>query len=162
MDRPRAAATGVRNEFDYAGVLCSLKTPNNGCRSGVAQLNQPGRAACDPETPLFTARAGSQVRLRVVHPGGHTRQQAIALSGHDWNPHPFVPGSTALLPTHAAAVRNAWTIQGAYNGIGPLMGADLLVQAGGRWNVNGDYLWASQASFLFDGGTWGLMRVVKP
>lgn len=153
---------GERNEFDYAGVLSSLKAPKGRCRSGVAPLNQPGRAACDPETPLFTARAGSQVRLRVVHPGGHTRQQAIALSGHDWNPHPFVPGSSALLPTHAAAVRNAWTIQGAYNGIGPLMGADLLIEAGGRWNVNMDYLWRSQASFLFDGGTWGLMRVVKP
>ncbi len=152
-----------RNEFDYAGVLSSRKDaarPGEPCRSGVAVLAQAGRNGCDPETPLFTARAGSQVRLRVVHPGGHTRQQAMALHGHDWNPHPFVPGSKALLPTHGAAVRNAWTVQGAYNGIGPLMGADLLVQAGGRRGVAQDYLWRSQAAFLFDGGTWGLVRVV--
>ncbi|MBU1361519.1 MAG: hypothetical protein KJ901_22525 [Gammaproteobacteria bacterium] len=150
-----------RNEFDHAGVLSS-KPRGSGCQAGIEPLVRIGREKCDPETPVFTAQAGREVRLRVVHPGGHTRQQAFALHGHDWTPHPFDEGSRRLLPTHAAAVRNAWTVQGAYNGIGPLMGADLLVEAGGRWNVDMDYLWRSQAAFVFDGGIWGLMRVVKP
>ena len=149
-----------RNEFDYAGVLSSRWLPGTSrCRSGVTSLVQKQRMACDPETPLFTARAGSNLRLRIVHPGGHTRQQAIALSGHDWNPAPWQPGSRALFNTHADAVANAWTIQGAYNGIGPQMAANLLLTAGGRRAVPMDYLWRSQAAFVFDGGIWGLLRV---
>lgn len=50
------------------------------CQAGVDLLSRrAGRHACDPETPPFVARAGSEVRLRVVHPGGHTRQQAFTL-----------------------------------------------------------------------------------
>ena len=164
---------GERNSFDYRGVLDSKETVRkvNGqtivqCASGIPAAPVPGQLVrrkqprCDPETPVFVAKAGSQVRLRVVHPGGHTRQQAFALSGHDWNPRPFENHSKKLAATHADATRNAWTIQGAYNGVGPLMGADLLVQAGGRSKLPGDYLWRSQASFVFDGGIWGLLRVV--
>ena len=40
------------------------------------------------------------------------------------------------------------------------MGADLLLTAGGRWGVPGDRLWRSDAAFVFDGGIWGLLRVV--
>ncbi len=148
---------GERNEFDYAGVLSSKLSPNGRCQAGIPTLP---KLACDPETPVFVAKAGSEVRLRVVHPGGHTRQQAFALSGHDWTPHPFTSLSARLASTHEKATRDAWTIQGAYNGIGPLMGADLLTRAGGRSNLPGDYLWRSQAAFVFDGGIWGLLRVV--
>ena len=151
-----------RNEFDYAGVLSSKELSRGGrCQADIPFLQPEGDwlGRCDPETPVFLAKAGAQVRLRVVHPGGHTRQQAIALSGHDWNPHPFQEKSTRIAATHEAATRNAWTLQGAYNGVGPLMGADLVIQAGGRSQVAGDYLWRSQASFLHDGGIWGLIRV---
>jgi manganese oxidase len=33
------------------------------------------------------------------------------------------------------------------------------VHAGGRREVPMDYLWRSQASFVYDGGIWGLLRV---
>ena len=154
-------AFGERNTFDYARVLSSRVDGQGRCLSGVAPLPaRPGLSRCDPETPVFVARAGSEVRMRIVHPGGHTRQQAIALSGHDWNPHPFNADSTRLAATHRNATRNAWTLQGAYNGIGPQMGADLLLTAGGRWGTPADRLWQSNASFVFDGGMWGLLRVV--
>lgn len=130
------------------------------CQAGIALLPQDGRHACDPETPIFTARAGSQVRLHIVHPGGHTRQQSLTLSGHDWNPAPWNADSSALLPTHAASLRDAWTVQGSTNGTGPMMATSLLLTAGGRAALPGDYLWRSQASFVFDGGIWGLLRVV--
>ena len=153
---------GERNQFDYAGVLSSKRLLDGRCQAGVTSLVQLDRQTCDPETPVFVARAGSEVRLRVVHPGGHTRQQAFALHGHDWTPRPFTHQSTRLAATHADSMRDAWAVQGAYNGIGPLMGADLVTRAGGRWQRPADYLWRSQASFVFDGGIWGLLRVVQP
>jgi hypothetical protein len=129
------------------------------CQAGIDLLAQDGRHACDPETPLFVARAGREVRLRVVHPGGHTRQQAFTLHGHDWDPAPWNLGSNELRATHASAMQDAWTVQGSYNSVGPLMAANLLVHAGGRREVPMDYLWRSQASFVYDGGIWGLLRV---
>jgi manganese oxidase len=154
-----------RNEFDYAGVLSSKLTGVQAtapCQAGIVKLPQDLRGPCDPETPIFVTTAGSEVRLRVVHPGGHTRQQAITLHGHDWNPVAWTNDSKALLPSHDAAMRHAWTAQGSYNGVGPMMSANLLVQAGARWHVPMDYLWRSQASFVYDGGIWGLMRVLPP
>lgn len=178
---------GERNEFDYAGVLSSKEQLNDGhytpilaentisagmkldtaglsqkfrCQAGIAFLRQDNRYSCDPETPVFVASAGSEVRLRVVHPGGHTRQQAISLAGHHWNPNPWNLDSSALLPGHEAAVKDAWIVQGAFNSIGPMMSANLLVRAGGENQVPMDYLWRSNASFLFDGGIWGILRVL--
>lgn len=140
------------------------------CQAGVPLLAQDGRHACDPETPLFVAQAGREVRLRVVHPGGHTRQQAFTVHGHDWDPAPWNAGpplanraSQTMRANHAAAMADAWTVQGTYNSIGPMMAANLLMKAGGRAELPMDYLWRSQASFVYDGGIWGLMRVLpKP
>ena len=178
-----------RGEFDYAGVHSSKVLRNDSdaalvsgerarrlvaahgfakasrllrCQAGVGLLEQPGRSLCDPESPLFVAQAGSEVRMRVVHPGGHTRQQAITVYGHEWNPMPWNADSTALLPTHAASIEHGWTNQGSFNSVGPLMSANLLIHAGGRAEQPMDYLWKSQASFLHDGGIWGLLRVTPP
>ena len=175
-----------RNEFDFAAVLSSKAHRNDAsrtpvaaleadallatqgfakasqvlrCQAGVGLLAQDARHACDPETPIFVARAGREVRLRVVHPGGHTRQQALTLHGHDWDPAPWNLGSRTLRSTHASSMQDAWTVQGSYNGVGPMMAANLLVHAGGRREVPMDYLWRSQASFVYDGGIWGLLRV---
>ncbi len=150
----------LRNEtFDYAHVLSSKGFKDGSryvkCQAGIEPLN----GTCDPETTTISARAGEQLRVRVVHPGGHTRQQAIALYGHAFNPKPATDSSKKLHRTAADAMRNAWTVQGNVNAVGPMMSANLLVQAGGEFCVPMDYLWASQASFLFDGGVWGLLRV---
>ncbi|AGI23130.1 multicopper oxidase [Pseudomonas sp. ATCC 13867] len=186
-----------RNQLDYAGVLSSKVQRNDArrmpvspasadqlvkakgalvaardirCQAGIDLLAQPLRHVCDPETPLLLARAGSEVRLRIVHPGGHTRQQAIAVHGHEWDPMPYhlvrdvQPGNAGVpvpFASHADAVEHGWINQGSYNGVGPLMSANLLLKAGGRQGVAMDYLWRSQASFVFDGGTWGLLRVTS-
>ena len=125
------------------------------CQAGIAPLHEQ----CDPETTIVSARAGEQLRLRVVHPGGHTRQQAIALYGHAFSPFPSTNQSKALHATAVDALKDAWTVQGNVQAVGPMMSANLLVQAGGQHCLPMDYLWASQASFLFDGGIWGLLRV---
>jgi manganese oxidase len=145
--------------FDFAHVLSSKGFKEGSrmvqCQAGIAPLND----ACDPETTMISAKAGEQLRLRVVHPGGHTRQQAIALYGHAFSPFPSTNNSKALHATAFDALKDSWTVQGNFHAVGPMMSANLLVQAGGQQCLPMDYLWASQASFIFDGGLWGLLRV---
>lgn len=162
-----------RNEFDHANVLSSKGdvSDRSRCQAGIKplpELTERGYDRCDPETPIFVARAGDEVRVRVVHPGGHTRQQAITLHGHHWNPIPWKPcpenqtdcrDSAEMYPDSQSSLQESWITQGSYNGVGPMMAANLLVKAGGKSEIPGDYLFRSQASFVFDGGIWGLLRV---
>ena len=141
-----------RNESDYSTVMSSAMEPDparaNGrrCRAGIAMLD--GR--CEPETPILTATTGSTVRLHFVHAGGHTRQQGLAIGGHHWNPYPWSPDSRELRPEQGSSIQ-----QGVFNGFGPMMGVSLEFTAG----PPRDYLVNSMASFAWDGGTWGLLRV---
>ncbi len=109
-----------------------------------------------PEGLLFSAKAGEKMRIHFVHSGGHTRQQGMAISGHAWNPYPWVGNSHVLNVNSTSSIR-----QGVYNGFGPMMGVTLAMQAGGAAGVPLDYLIRSQASFLFDGGIWAVLRVEK-
>ena len=142
-----------RNESDYSTVMSSAMEPDparaNGrrCRAGIAMLD--GR--CEPETPILTATTGSTVRLHFVHAGGHTRQQGLAIGGHHWNPYPWSPDSRELRPEQGSSIQ-----QGVFNGFGPMMGVSLEFTAG----PPRDYLVNSMASFSWDGGTWGLLRVL--
>jgi len=38
----------------------------------------------DPETPVFTARAGQEVRFRILNANGHMRNNVFNLHGHFW------------------------------------------------------------------------------
>lgn len=145
-----------RNGMDQSAMLSSkLISDASGyrCANGlppVLALQHP----CDPETPVMHARPGETVRLEIVHPGGHTRQQGLALSGHAWNPYPWSRDSHRFDAAQGSSVR-----QGVFNSFGPMMGVSLQVKAGGAAQQPMDYLFRSQASFLFDGGLWGLLRV---
>jgi hypothetical protein len=46
-------------------------------------------------------------------------------------------------------------------GVGPSEHADacMVNGAGGKFGVTGDFLFRNQASFGFDGGMWGILRV---
>lgn len=148
-----------RNEHDQVDMMSSAQAgspPAVTCAAGIAPnyaLSHP----CDPETPVLTARAGESVRLHFVHPGGHTRQQGLAVSGHPWNPYPWKDGSRVMDSSAGSSIR-----QGVYNGFGPMMGITLELVAGGQSRAALDYLFRSQASFLFDGGLWGILRVEAP
>jgi manganese oxidase len=146
----------TRNESDYAQIFSSKRNVV-GCQSGIAPLKDVG---CDPETPIFIAKAGTEVRFRIVHPGGHTRQQAIAIAGHRWSNTPYTDGSTKMHAKSEDAFKNAWTVEGNAHAVGPMMSANLLTRAGGTFAQPGDYLIRSQSSFLLDGGVWGLFRVL--
>ncbi|HLM56955.1 MAG TPA: hypothetical protein VK422_12630, partial [Pyrinomonadaceae bacterium] len=109
----------------------------------------------DPVTPIFTARAGQQVRFRVLHPGGHARNNVFQLHGHIWEEEPYASNSTVL----GQNPLSEW--KGSQYGVGPGSHFDVLPKygAGGKFARPGDYLYRDQGSFPFDGGLWGIFRV---
>jgi hypothetical protein len=109
----------------------------------------------DPVTPIFTASAGTQSRFRLLMPGGHARNSVFNLHGHIWEELPWTNASTRL----GHNPLSQW--EGARYGIGAGSHFNLLLKngAGGRFLINGDYLYRNQTSFLFDGGMWGVFRV---
>ncbi len=146
-----------RNQFDYADVHSSKYIKVGGkviCQSGIRPL-LARKEPCDPETTVFTATAGQPVRMRVVHAGGHTRQQGYTVYGHAWNPYPWDQDSTRI------TTKRGWAEEGTHNAFGPMMSGNYVFNAGGGSAVAMDYLYRSQASFIFDGGIWGLLRVQK-
>jgi manganese oxidase len=109
----------------------------------------------DPLTPVFTARAGTPVRFRLLHPQGHQRNNVFQAHGHIWGQLPYVNNSRAL----GSNPLSEW--KGTQMGVGPSSHFDVLLKngAGGRFLIPGDYLYRTQQSFQFDGGLWGIFRV---
>jgi len=109
----------------------------------------------DPVTPVFTARAGDDVRFRVLHPADHARNNVFQVHGHIWEDEPYTSDSTVLGDNPLSE----W--KGAQYGVGPGSHFDMLLKngAGGTFRVTGDYLYRDQGSFPFDGGLWGIFRV---
>jgi len=122
----------------------------------------------DPETPVFTADAGTPVRFRVVQSGGHARNHVFQLHGHAWQQLPWINESSEIGENrrwNEAPVdgEHLWAteIKGSQEGIGPTSHFNFvpLTGAGGKAGVTGDYLFRDMASFQFDGGLWGILRV---
>ncbi len=110
-----------------------------------------------PQTPIFTAPAGAQVRFRVVAPGGHARNSVFNLHGHVWQELPYTNGSRVLGNNPLSEPK------GTMIGHGPTNHFDVLLpSAGGRSMIQGDYLYRDQTSHHFDGGMWGIFRVGAP
>jgi hypothetical protein len=109
----------------------------------------------DPETPVFTAQAGTPVRFRVLEPGGHPRGHVFQVHGHIWQEEPYVNGSTQI----GYNPLSEW--KGSQHGHGPSNHFDAVLMngAGGAFGIPGDYLYRDQQSFMFDGGLWGIFRV---
>ena len=109
----------------------------------------------DPVTPIFTATVGQDVRVRLLQPGGHARNNVFMLHGHIWEEEPYVNNSGAL----GSNPLSEW--KGSQYGVGPGSHFDFLLKhgAGGAFAVPGDYLYRTFQSFQFDGGIWGIFRV---
>lgn len=112
----------------------------------------------DPATPVLTARKGQQIRFRVLQPGGKPRNKSFHLHGHGWEVEPYVPGVVA---SQGIGANPRSLVTGVQAGMGPRNHFDIvpLNGAGGAFLVTGDYLYRDLASFAFDGGLWGIMRV---
>ncbi|HEX7287971.1 MAG TPA: multicopper oxidase domain-containing protein [Candidatus Angelobacter sp.] len=139
----------------------------------------------DPQTPIFTAKAGTPVRFRLVEPVGHQRNNIFQIHGHVWEEEPYtttaVPtggcysGVTILgtpvvcstviadqpLSTNVLLNNPFSEWQGSQMGVGPSSHFDILLinGAGGAFRVLGDYLYRTHQSFQFDKGVWGIFRV---
>jgi hypothetical protein len=109
----------------------------------------------DPVTPVFTAVAGQDVRIRLLHPSGHARNNVFTLHGHIWEEEPYT-GSSKNIGSNPLS---EW--KGAQYGIGPGTHFDFLLKhgAGGAFGVPGDYLFRTFSSSQFSGGIWGIFRV---
>ncbi|MBL8052488.1 MAG: hypothetical protein JNK03_03895 [Nitrospira sp.] len=136
------------NHFDWSDVLSS-RVSHFRCNANLASGKY-----CDPETPIFTAKAGEQLRFRVVHPGGHPRQHGFTVFGHDWSLSPWVDNSRAMGWNQYSSTR-----VGSTGGIGPGRAINIMASAGGDCEVHGDYLYRTQEGFMFGGGLWGIFRV---
>ncbi|HKV33415.1 MAG TPA: hypothetical protein VJP89_03825 [Pyrinomonadaceae bacterium] len=111
----------------------------------------------DPVTPVFFVIAGSEMRVRMLHPGGHPRNDNYLLHGHIWESEPYIDGSQAL----GSNPLSNWV--GSQAGVGPGTHFDFLPKngAGGLFHVRGDFLYRTFQSFHFDGGIWGIVRVTN-
>ena len=109
----------------------------------------------DPQTPVFTARAGQAVRFRVLNANGHPRNNVFNLHGHFWQEEPFTNNSKEIGNNPLSEFK------GAQYGVGPSSHYEVIPVngAGGARRVTGDYLYRTQHSFTFDGGVWGIFRV---
>jgi len=129
----------------------------------------------DPQTPVFTAKAGEPVRIRLLEPGGHARAHVFTVHGHSWQREPYLNNSDRLNygpPPDDPTVLNkepdgispghnnmSWWV-GSQEGMTAENHFDLLLpHAGGRFGVPGDYLFQDSAAFGNYQGLWGILRV---
>jgi hypothetical protein len=112
----------------------------------------------DPETPVFQATVGQNVRFRVVHPAGHTQSHVFELFGHPWPERPYVAGTNSTQLGQNATSE----LFGTRGGVGPSDHFDalLLDGAGGAFKITGDYLYKDYPGPRLDAGIWGLFRIV--
>ncbi|HKS10385.1 MAG TPA: hypothetical protein VJS13_12615, partial [Pyrinomonadaceae bacterium] len=94
----------------------------------------------DPQTPVFTARAGQEVRFRLLNSNGHMRNNVFNLHGHFWQDEPFTNNSKAIGNNPLSEFK------GAQYGIGPSSHYEVIPVngAGGARRVTGDYLYRTQ------------------
>jgi hypothetical protein len=111
----------------------------------------------DPVTPVFTAKAGTPVRFRVLFSNGHARNNVFQVHGHIWQQEPYINNSTQI----GSNPLSEW--KGAQQGHGASNHMDAVPEngAGGARRVTGDYLYRTQSSFQFDNGIWGIFRVTQ-
>ena len=143
-------ATGpdAMSNYDFTNAFSSKTDSKRNCAFDGISVKP-----CDPDTPLFTAIAGRQIRFRVVHPGGHPRNHAFTLFGHNWESLPWTNDSKVMGHNPQSDV------VGSTNGIGPARHVNIVSEAGGAFAVPGDYMYRTQEGFMFGGGLWGILRV---
>jgi hypothetical protein len=109
----------------------------------------------DPQTPIFTAPAGTPVRFRLLHAGGNgDNQQVFELSGHVWQAEPYINNSTAIGDNKTSP------FVGVTSGYGATSHYDVVIDsAGGADKVPGDYVYRTWTADQFQVGFWGLFRV---
>jgi hypothetical protein len=148
-------AVNYRSEpmgFRFGGTAPNV-APNT-ANVDVAPAVSNALVTADPQTPIFTAKAGEAVRFRLIHTGG-AAYWTWGVDGHSWQRSPYQADSTVL-------GHNPLSEQIATLGpTGPLDQADVLIdRAGGCFAIPGDYLYRNLSATQFQNGMWGIFRVV--
>lgn len=114
-----------------------------------------GQVGGETETPIFTTKAGQPFRMRLVYPGGHSRNHVFVLYNHAWQRAPYTANSTKIGYNQKSFWRGNQDLGGssAHWDIVPDFGA------GGAFGVKGDYLFRDMLPIHYLNGMWGIMRV---
>ncbi len=125
----------------------------------------------EPSTPVFLARPGEPLRVRLGVPHGTNRGSTFSLHGHTWQRDPYVcPDDArnglvgACLPTSVGSQAIGHNPQGFYQGAQESIWSTahydfVLASAGGAGGILGDYLFRDTGSFGNASGLWGIVRV---
>jgi hypothetical protein len=133
-------------QFRYAGNA----TKDFSCMLSN-QLLQPNQ---DPQTPIFRADPGDQVRFHLTHPFGTGTSQVFSLHGHAWQRNPYQSDSKVLGSNNLSQ----WL--GSRDNHGSSDHFDLLIdKAGGEGGKAGDYLYTVFVPNQARQGAWGIFRV---
>jgi len=110
----------------------------------------------EPQTPIFKARPGDQVRFRMTHPLGTGNSEVFTIHGHGWQKNPYQNNSTIIAPNNLSQ----WI--GSRDNHGSTDHFDLVIpSAGGTSRRPGDYLYTTYLPADASAGSWGIFRVAN-
>ena len=167
--KPNAAFGGAGCAPHVGGPI--VKGPCYGAADAHLAYSNQLTGGADPQTPVFTAAPGQEVRMHVALPHSTSRGSTWSIDGHVWQRDPYVcplDSRNGLLGacnmTSVGSQRLGNNPQGfAQGGQESLTGGQhytfLLPSAGGGNGIRGDYLFRDQASFGNASGIWGILRV---
>jgi hypothetical protein len=111
----------------------------------------------EPQTPIFKANPGDEVRFRMTHPLGTGNSEVFTIHGHSWLRNPYQNNSSLIAPNNLSQ----W--MGSRDNHGSSDHFDLVIpQAGGTFNRPGDYLYTTYLPADASAGSWGIFRVGNP
>ncbi len=139
--------------FAATGTDVSCMTSNTLAAPG----SNPATAIGEPQTPIFRAAPGDQVRFRMTHPLGTGNSQVFTIHGHSWQRNPYQKNSSVIAPNNLSQ----W--MGSRDNHGSTDHFDLVIpKAGGTFNRAGDYLYTAYLPSDAAAGAWGIFRVGNP
>jgi manganese oxidase len=111
----------------------------------------------DPQTPIFRANPGDQVRFRMTHPLGTGNSEVFTIHGHNWQRNPYQNNSSVI------GSNNLSQWMGSRDNHGSTDHFDLVIpSAGGTSKRAGDYLYTTYLPADASAGSWGIFRVGDP
>lgn len=158
-----------QNSSSYTAVNYRTEPQQNRVSSTVTNLAKANLAAMYadsafgqtigglPSTPIFTASAGTPIRVRMLHAYGTGTSSNIAINGYPWQEEPYQNNSTTIGTNPLSEWMGARSLLLSANSYDLLLGP-----AGGPGGTTGDYLYASYVKNDNYTGMWGVMTVTPP
>jgi hypothetical protein len=132
----------------------STKTDFSCMTSNLLETGTASSPAGEPQTPIFTANLGDQVRFRMTHPMGTGDSQVFTVHGHNWQKNPYQNNSIQIGSNNLSQ----WI--GSRDNHGSSDHFDLVIdKAGGTFKRAGDYLYTAYLADQASLGAWGIFRV---